>query len=465
MKPSIIFLKNKCPSVFVLWSFTVLIASILFATFFYSGNLHSFINRKDEPVVSPGSFNRFGCSFASPGYDLVRNPNPSSWEGKLAPCVWGNEVEPLVLSNVEELTDLIEQLEQLHRQVSDTLLYNSIDNYIRFYADYNSSGLDFLTFYARYRPRFEPRENCIGLAIEVLDRIYSHLTPRWPNLPSHTYLASCRINVTAEWGPEWYLEWEAKWGEEENHVESQLIGGDVKHVLAVVKIEVQGRSGYILLDQGYPWASPGVLMLDEQYPQNDVIDVHDDNELNRLTLLLNNSYVHWEVITSDQTRVRESHLIYVRQPYCSFLDNTEKRDLVRPLHSIVRRNRLGGLVGGVVLGKNMLYKNTSKPAVGVLLLNDDRDERVRHLVPLKSLSQAGIAQNLPSHKDLSVLASATYLLNMKPGELLDKLQQVESILDDEAFIQGCKEVDEELDKEIIRREKQNEEEEDEEEEF
>ncbi|KAL1464322.1 hypothetical protein WDU94_003980 [Cyamophila willieti] len=458
-----IFLKNNCPSVFVLWSFTILIASLLFATFYYSENRHiKFTNREDEPITNPGHFKKFGCLFNSPGYTLSHNPHSSSWEGKLSPPVWGDELEPLILSSVEELTDLIQHFEHLQRQTSDTLLYNSIDNYIRFYADYKSSGLDFLSFYARYRPRFEPRENCIGLAIEVLDRIYSHLTPRWPDLASHTYLASCRINVSAEWEPGWDLEWEAKWEEPEaDHVESQMIGRDVKHVLAVLKFEVQGRSGYILLDQGYPWASPGVLMLDNQYPQNDLIDVHDDNELNRLTLLLNNSYVHWEIISSDRNQVRESHLIYVRQPYCSFLDNTEKRDLVRPMRSIIRRNRQGGLVGGVVIDTNTVYKNTGKPAVMVLLLNQDREQRVQHFVPLTYLSQSGIEQNLPNHEDLLILASASYLLNMKSGELLDKLQQVESILNDEEFVQGCKEVDDELDKEIRKRESEVEEEDEE----
>jgi hypothetical protein len=70
---------------------------------------------------------------------------------------------------------------------------------LRFYEDYKRSGLDFHTFYAGYRPTFRPHENCIGLAIEVLERLHTHLTPRWPHLARYTYLASCWMNISAEW--------------------------------------------------------------------------------------------------------------------------------------------------------------------------------------------------------------------------------------------------------------------------
>lgn len=44
---------------------------------------------------------------------------------------WGNEVEPLMVSNEDELKDLIHSLTDIHKEVLEKFKINTIDNFIR----------------------------------------------------------------------------------------------------------------------------------------------------------------------------------------------------------------------------------------------------------------------------------------------------------------------------------------------
>lgn len=43
---------------------------------------------------------------------------------------WGNEVQPLVLADEDELSDFILSMTAVHKQVLEVYEYNSLDNYI-----------------------------------------------------------------------------------------------------------------------------------------------------------------------------------------------------------------------------------------------------------------------------------------------------------------------------------------------
>ncbi|XP_026681766.1 uncharacterized protein LOC113468780 [Diaphorina citri] len=173
-----VYLK-RCSSVTML-SILVLICSSLIAIYLYSGP-PNFLNNESE---SQGTVTKLGCRFLTDGYDLS-HPVGGKVEGKtleekyFPTPVWGEGEGAMELTSESELEDLIERIGQIHREVLENIHYNSVDNYLQFYEDYKRSGLDFHTFYAGYRPTFRPHENCIGLAIEVLERLHTHLTPNF----------------------------------------------------------------------------------------------------------------------------------------------------------------------------------------------------------------------------------------------------------------------------------------------
>ncbi|KAI5749657.1 hypothetical protein M8J76_009047 [Diaphorina citri] len=413
-------------------SILVLICSSLIAIYLYSGP-PNFLNNESE---SQGTVTKLGCRFLTDGYDLS-HPVGGKVEGKTleekyfpAP-VWGEGEGAMELTSESELEDLIERIGQIHREVLENIHYNSVDNYLQFYEDYKRSGLDFHTFYAGYRPTFRPHENCIGLAIEVLERLHTHLTPRWPHLARYTYLASCWMDISAEW----INQVEGKITEE---IDTRgLPRSGLQHVLGALQINVQGRRGYILIDQGFALESPIVLMLDGMHPHNHIVQRNDFDNFNEYKLI-GKDLVHWRIFRNSTVQILEQHLINVKRPYCSFLSITEKRDLVRPLRSMVRTNRRGQIEGGFFFEATAPSSNIS-PAVMVIWSNEDYRSNEDYKIYLED-----IVENEQDDGILSELEDMDQILGYDSGVTLSKLLQLKSVLRDEQFVRGCVELHEAL---------------------
>lgn len=106
-----------------------------------------------------------------------------------------------------------------------------------FYTAYKSSGLDFTSFFDHYQPHFEPRENCIGLALEVLNRANLYLSKQWPNLGSHLYLAACHINISTTWEAGMEKLWDDRASLDHRDSEHVLMDAGIKHTIGMRKID------------------------------------------------------------------------------------------------------------------------------------------------------------------------------------------------------------------------------------
>uniref|UniRef100_A0A8D8YCR2 Uncharacterized protein n=2 Tax=Cacopsylla melanoneura TaxID=428564 RepID=A0A8D8YCR2_9HEMI len=121
------------------------------------------------------------------------------------------------------------------------------------------------------------------------------------------------------------------------------------HLAAIINIIYSGnRTGYILIDPGYvngqKLYQPFVVyvMEDEQSPHGKILRGPEKNSNESIEIVVGDGNGYPFILVKHNLESKVIHVLYyVGKPYCSFMENTIKANLMRPYHGIIQRDSKG----------------------------------------------------------------------------------------------------------------------------
>lgn len=215
--------------------------------------------------------------------------------------------------------------------------------------------------YYRYSPPITSEHyNCVGLALELWNRLTISLEKKYPGIGNHICVVSCEEDIDSTPSYVGY-----------NVHESGCYRLEKEHALMCLKVEFRGRVATLLCDPGYHVSRVVAITSDGAYPNtgNEYYSKHCFNfqwniillgwfvqsEENGITKEYNYSFVasdknfvEWkERTTSNGKEKHFTGVIYVGRPFLTAVDVTERRNLVYNFRSILSRDQKGHLIAGV----------------------------------------------------------------------------------------------------------------------
>uniref|UniRef100_A0A8D8WES7 Secreted protein n=1 Tax=Cacopsylla melanoneura TaxID=428564 RepID=A0A8D8WES7_9HEMI len=298
----------------------------------------------NETVSSTARF-EYGCSFANDKYNYNKK-----WNTKKQLPEWSRlGMESYAVYNFEEIGKRFEKL------FIEASILNELSLFTEFVEQYrkkNSASfftINFETFFNNYVVRFEPKKYCdntnntirktrdpASYLIQELQALKSNFNSTTKENPFVPYLVSAYID------PKWHVF---------QNIEKLLQKPVQDHLAAIINIIYSGnRTGYILIDPGYvngqKLYQPFVVyvMKDGQPPHGDILRGPEKKSNTSIEILVGddgkgNPFILAKHNLSPNT-VRHV-LYYVGKPYCSFMENTIKANLMRPYHGIIQRDSKG----------------------------------------------------------------------------------------------------------------------------
>ncbi|KFM74767.1 hypothetical protein X975_10850, partial [Stegodyphus mimosarum] len=162
----------------------------------------------------------------------------------------------------------------------------------------------------------------------------STLSNCYPELKSALFLASCEEMVC---DIDTYIS-----------CSPPIMSSSVKeHVLVVLKIIVEEREGFIVLDPGYHVNIPVIIMCDGMYPNTGWFLLSETAKSKKeYCYSLEGSYIQWHVKETRNGKVNSwTNLIYVGGKFLSYISVSEKRNLVFNFRTIVTRDKKQPVAG------------------------------------------------------------------------------------------------------------------------
>lgn len=307
-----------------------------------------------------------------------------------------------------ELT--VQQLLQAHN-------YNSVGNFIRFYEDFkNSTETSLAHFMQGYEPPITAEHyTCVGLGLALLNKL-AGLEDRFPGLAACVQLASCEEAVDDVAG---YVSGDP----DPSCVEKE-------HVLVAVKVEVTGRRGLLLLDPGYHVARVITVMDDHLYPHTGWFMQSKEDHCRKdynYTFSTNRNYVIWRVKErrGDAPEQVSHSAVYVKRPFLSPVDVTERRNLVYNFRSLLSRDTKGHLTSGIYFP--VLESGAGKFTIFYAVNDTKRKEKM-------SFSDFTHLPNALEEKQLSMIEECNKLLGFGPGKLHGMLHKLSQLLSDTDYV-------------------------------
>ncbi|KAI5704293.1 hypothetical protein M8J75_003799 [Diaphorina citri] len=334
------------------------------------------------------AFSSLGCVFDNHYYGL-RAPSLKS-------PVWGGLISPMIFHSDREFNQFLDTVLSHHSNLMANTRFNNIDMFIEFYNEYrhyiNTYDADFNDFFERYQPRFRPNEECSGMVIELLNRIAYEV----PDVQYHSYLTTCAINI------------------QEDAYES------------FIRISIQNRLGYVILDPGFGLQYPIVIMEDGHDPHLPVSFGTGRNSRGQnfefQLLGCDTPYILAKSFRPNSRIPVEAFLYTVGSPYCSFLETTTKPNQLRLFKCMVSRTAIGTLTAAVYVN---LEASDGKPlAFNVALYGGSKRA---FSVPLSQPNQMNQTQNA----DFNTVCK---YLGVTRDELLNKMMSLHTIASDTNFI-------------------------------
>lgn len=216
-------------------------------------------------------------------------------------------------------------------------VYDGISNWIDFYHKFKSSNstkpITLSEFYKKYQiPVHRYDHQCVTLSMEIIHRFcLAH-----PILNDKMYLVSCKEDVDSI---ESYIFDFNRPGV--NHSTQTL---NIEHVLAAMRIQVAGREGVMLFDNGYHVPHVITVMKDGKCPHTGPFDLFGENYNYEFTL--NDEFIEWTAIEGAKTT---KNLIYIKSSYRTAVDVSIRQNLVHDFQLIVARDGTGDTYAAIHL--------------------------------------------------------------------------------------------------------------------
>jgi hypothetical protein len=329
--------------------------------------------------------------------------------------------ETIVIKKLWQYEDLVAQIEVLlHRMLEETH-YDTVHNFLDFRKSYRASSTkDLKTFFQNYVPPINRRHHmCVSLAMEIVHRI----SQVRPELVDKLYLVSCEEAVDSTRS---YIE-----NCEERKIDNARYTLEKEHALVVMKIQVAGRDGMLVLDPGYHVARAVTVMKDQCYPHTGWFTQSDETHCKREYCYNisphSDNFIEWaERMTRGGKETHEVSLVYVERPYQTAIDVTVRRNLVYNFRSLLARDAKGRVCAGLYFPVNA----NSSEAQMTLFYDGPNDSNVK------------VKQKIGTFKDVekipdSVKAHIEQLapqLQFDTETLVNILHDIAEVIYDENFV-------------------------------
>ena len=168
-----------------------------------------------------------------------------------------NQKGVLHLDSVWQFEDLSAIIETKLQRMLEETHYDTVNLFVDFYKSFKRTRRsDLKSFYQFYDIPINRRHHmCVSLAMEIMARIVE----LFPILEHYLYIVSCEEQVVS-------LRDYIELSEEVGGLNSPMANVEKEHAMVAMKININGRSGVIILDPGYHVARCVTIMQDQMYP-------------------------------------------------------------------------------------------------------------------------------------------------------------------------------------------------------
>lgn len=342
---------------------------------------------------------------------------------------WASEpVEPYKLRSIRQYEALATEIEMQLQRLLEEHNYDTLGNFLEFYEGFQKSGCNsVLEFFHIYSPPITPEHyTCVGLALELWNRLSIQLEAKYPGIGKHLCVVSCEEDIVST----------PVYTALSDRLDTASYTLEKEHVLMCLKVEFSGRSGILLCDPGYHVSRAVTIMADKAYPNTGWFIQSEENDIckeyNYQLSPNNNSFVEWnEKTTRKGDQENFTGLIYVGRPYLTAVDVTERRNLVYTFRSLLSRDQKGHLIAGIYfkVRKNcdeftIFYQNMGKQRIKMNFSSFMQPQVNEDL--LKKLSICNDQLNLPENKLLNIVR--------KSGQVLRDTTYLQQVLEIESCI-------------------------------
>jgi len=287
---------------------------------------------------------------------------------------WGSEPEHLEFSSLVTFQFFLQELKMILAAELESHPYNTFGSFIDFYDAFLKQSQPFEDFYQSYEPTIlQESLSCVGLGCSLIDSMKASLCNCYPGLKCALFIASCEevvldVDTYTTFSP-------------------PASSTSVKeHVLVVLRVKVEGREGYIVLDPGYHVNIPVIVMSDGKYPNTGWFLLSETSKVKKeYNYAVDSNYIKWYVKETRGGKVKSwTNLIYSEKKFLSYISVSEKRNLVFNFRTLVARDERQPVAG--------FYCNFEGDEKFTFFFNDESYNRQEVKIPFDYF-QTGIVNN------------------------------------------------------------------------
>lgn len=295
----------------------------------------------------------------SAGFQLCDSYQP------LPKSEWGDEPEHLEFSSLVTFQFFLQELKLILANELESHPYNTFGSFIEFYDAFLKQGRSLEEFYQSYEPTIIPESlSCVGLGCSLIDSMKESFGYCYPGLKCALFIASCEevvldVDTYTTFSPP---------------AENTSVK---EHVLVILKVKIEGREGYIVLDPGYHVNIPVIVMSDGKYPNTGWFLLSETTKVKKeYNYVLDGDYIKWHVKETRGTNVKNwINLIFVRNKFLSYISVSEKRNLVFNFRTLVARDQKQPVAG--------MYCNFEGDQKFTFFFNDESYNRQEVKIPFE----------------------------------------------------------------------------------
>uniref|UniRef100_A0A8D9BVI5 Uncharacterized protein n=1 Tax=Cacopsylla melanoneura TaxID=428564 RepID=A0A8D9BVI5_9HEMI len=303
----------------------------------------------NEKVSSTPQFG-FGCSFDNDEYNYYTY----LYRYKKTPPVWSQL--PMKSYAVDNFENIEKPLKNLFSEAS---ILNELSLFTDFVKEYYLLSpapcyRDFKTIFNNYEVPFEPKMYCdpknttrktrdpASYLIQELQALKSNFNSTTKENPFVPYLVSAYIDPI-----NFHFNDSAHTPEQSQNIGELLQKHVQDHLAAIINIIYSGnRTGYILIDPGYANGEklyqPFVVYVMKDGEAPEILRGPEKNSNKSIEIVVGDGNGYPFILVKHNLESKVIHVLYyVGKPYCSFMENTIKANLMRPYHGIIQRDSKG----------------------------------------------------------------------------------------------------------------------------
>uniref|UniRef100_A0A8D8X009 Uncharacterized protein n=1 Tax=Cacopsylla melanoneura TaxID=428564 RepID=A0A8D8X009_9HEMI len=353
-------------------------------------------------------YTEFGCTFENDQYEL-RAPKPIWNKKPIETWTCGKEYSSWI--------SLKTDLKKIFEEVMEGSILNDVDQFIEFFQAYQNqkNKQDLKSFFGDYTVPFRPKTDSAGMVIEV----FRQLKRKQPSVANHLYLITAYVNPNISIDNVIQTLWLWRGG-----VKKLTESWFQEHVAGIIKVGLENKTGYFLLDPLYSSGSP-IILLEESNKNPDILlrENRDTNNFEFTWKSLKNPFIVAEKKGTGSPGVK--HIVYyLERQYCSFMDSTTKGALLLPEHKIEKRTAKGESVAYLKFKVYDAQVNKEKRyfTVGVY------DSLVTGGFEEQSVTFEDVQQGHISQHARKIIEKISVHLNIKEEVIISKIVTLQTVL-------------------------------------